>query len=426
LSSPARSWSFRNAYAGILGIAERVADFRATSPAGQDVSATKSATGEYRSSQDATKILYTVKVANPRAAEVSHTSWLAVDRGLLMFADLLPQDLEPVSAEFMLPAGWTIESSLPRDAAGRYEVREPVKAVFLLGSALRKTTHEVDGVVCDVVISGKWPFKDATATKAATQVMQKYVAMTGYRLPGRSVIMIALPPVPMPSAKWQAETRGSTVVLLVDPKDLGVWYEQLVIIFSHEILHLWVPNSLKLQGDYDWFFEGFTMYMALRAALDLKAVKFSGFLVTLAGAYDAYLSHLSMDNLSLIEASERRWTSPFSMVYVKGLLVAFLYDLMIRKESAGKTTLADRYRELFSSRVADEGNGNEAIIALLGSSQSTTELSKAYIENSTGLELERVLPAYGLSMELSGKGSTLRVASGLNAEQKQLLRGLGY
>src|SRR5215216_383155 len=29
LSGPARSWSFRNAYVGVLGIAERVGDFRA-------------------------------------------------------------------------------------------------------------------------------------------------------------------------------------------------------------------------------------------------------------------------------------------------------------------------------------------------------------------------------------------------------------
>src|ERR1051326_4512677 len=28
LSTPSRSWSFRNAYAGVLGIAERVDDFR--------------------------------------------------------------------------------------------------------------------------------------------------------------------------------------------------------------------------------------------------------------------------------------------------------------------------------------------------------------------------------------------------------------
>ena len=49
------------------------------------------------------------------------------------------------------------------------------------------------------------------------------------------------------------------------------------------------------------------------------------------------------------------------------MLVAFLYDLKIRKESGGATTLADRYRELFGGRVAANVSGNEAIIALLDS-----------------------------------------------------------
>ena len=43
-----------------------------------------------------------------------------------------------------------------------------------------------------------------------------------------------------------------------------------------------MPNSLKLEGDYDWFFEGFTLYMALRTALELKVIDFKGFLKTLA------------------------------------------------------------------------------------------------------------------------------------------------
>src|SRR5215207_11197544 len=36
LSIPQRSWSFRNAYAGVLGIAERVEDVRGVQDSGQD------------------------------------------------------------------------------------------------------------------------------------------------------------------------------------------------------------------------------------------------------------------------------------------------------------------------------------------------------------------------------------------------------
>jgi len=190
------------------------------------------------------------------------------------------------------------------------------------------------------------------------------------------------------------------------------------------MLHLWVPNALKLEGDYDWFFEGFTLYTALRTALELRIIDFKGYLTTLAGVYDTYVSH--PDTLSLIDESERRWSSAGSQVYVKGMLVAVLYDLMVRKDSAGRTTLANYYRELFGGHVADGTDGNEAIIRLLGSSPAGNEFTRDYIETNKEIKLEQLLPAYGLQLDASGKSSQLRVSSGLSEDQKQILRSLGY
>jgi predicted metalloprotease with PDZ domain len=122
--------------------------------------------------------------------------------------------------------------------------------------------------------------------------MEEYLALTGFRLPGKSVIMIAASPVSLGNSIWKAETRGSSVVVLMDPaarskNSVG----QVRVIFTHELLHLWVPNSLKLRGDYDWFFEGFTLYTALRTALELKVIDFKEFLNTLSGVYDVYSTH---------------------------------------------------------------------------------------------------------------------------------------
>ena len=424
LPAPARSWSFRNAYAGALGFAERVKDFRATGPSGQDAGAKKIATGEFRSGRDATRITYTVDLATASAADVPHISWFTSERGFLMFADLIPRDIESVSAEFKLPFGWTIESSLSPDKVGRYEVPEPEDAVFLVGTALRKTSDTISGMPLDFVISGAWPFKEKRAFNAATQIMKQYLALTRYRLPHKSAIIIA--PFPLASnATWKAETRGSTVVLVMDPDaHQDTWIGQLRVIFTHELLHLWVPNSLKLEGDYDWFFEGFTLYMALQTALELKVIDFKTYLATLSGVYDAYSSH--PDEFSLIEGSETRWTSSNTNVYVKGMLVAFLYDLKIRKESGGKALLADRYRELFDGRVAANANGNEAIITLLDAGPAMSGFGKLYVENKTTLELGQLLPAYGLTLDTSGQKSQLQVSRNLSAEQKQLLRSLGY
>jgi predicted metalloprotease with PDZ domain len=161
-----------------------------------------------------------------------------------------------------------------------------------------------------------------------------------------------------------------------------------------------VPNSLLLEGDYDWFFEGFTLYTALVTALDLKFIDFDEYVATLGRVYDSYLSR--PDELSLIDASERRWTSGNSVVYDKGMLVAFLYDLMISRESGGRNRLPNLYRELFR-RAPEPANGNDVIIALLSSTAAGADLAKSYIEGKTELDLKPLL-----------------------ADKKQLSRSLGY
>ena len=427
MTAPARSWSFRNAYANALGIAERVEDFRAFGESGQDARVKKNAVGEYRSELDATRISYTVKLSEPRPEHLPYVSWLDGERGILMFADLVPIDIENLSCKFTLPTGWSVESSVTPDATAQYNVSEPLKAVFLVGSLIRKRSNTVDGMLLDSVVSGVWDFKDDDAWKTAARVMQKHFALTGFRLPNKSVVMIAPLPVATENHFWKAETRGSTVVLLVNPaKRKEMWTGQLGVIFTHEMLHLWVPNALKLEGDYDWFFEGFTMYVALRTALELKFIKFDGFLNTLGGSYKYYVEH--PDELSLVEASETRWTitSGFTHVYIKAMLVAFLYDLMLRKESGGKETLANRYRELFNGGVTDGANGNEAIIRVLGSSPALRDFTKEFIEKKRPLKLEEVVRPYGLQLHWSGMKTQLTVSPKLDENQKQVLRSLGY
>lgn len=425
LYTPSRSWSFRNAYAGVLGIAERIHEFRATTSDGKDAGAKRISTGEFRSDLDAQRIVYKVKVSEPTAADVSHTSWIVGDSGVLMLADLLSHDFTNISAEFVLPDGWHIATSNTR-VDGQFEVVAPEKSVFLIGRSLRKSAAtSVEEMDVQTILSGTWPFKDNDAQKAAARVIKKYLELTGFRLPGKSVILIAPLPVKVGSTNWKAETRGSTIVLLMNPAaPIKNWIGQLGVIFTHEALHLWVPNGLRLEGDYDWFFEGFTLYTALRTALELKIINFREFLDTLARVYDSYLSYA--DDLSLIEASERRWTTPGSLVYDKGMLVAFLYDLMLRKESGGKATLADRYRHLFNPGLADGAGGNEAIIRLLGVSPGTIDFTKSYIENSRELKLEHLVPVYGLQVESKGQKSQLKVSNKLDENQKQLLRSLGY
>ena len=387
--SPGSEWSFRNAYAGVLDLGQRVEQFHAFAPDGTDANAKKIAPGEFRSQFVATQIEYEVKLPAPRASDVAHVSWIAGEYGLLMLSDLLPQWLPGLDVEFSLPSGWTAQSSYDVGPNGKFRVRLPNETVFLIGKSLRQQARRVDKGRFNFAVSGDWPFKDEVVLKAATKVLERYSALTGASLPAVPVVLLAPLPVATGSVKWRAETRASTVVLLMDPEaKINNWANQLGIIFTHELFHLWMPHALLLEGDYDWFFEGFTLYTALVTALDLKFISRDEYVATLNRVYDSYLSR--EDALSLIEASERRWTGGNSTVYDKGMLVAFLYDLAIRRDSGGQRWLGNLYPGFFA-QAPQPADGNEVIIRLLSSTPGGDALVKSYIEGKQELELKSLL-----------------------------------
>src|SRR5688572_17510211 len=130
LPAPRRAWSFRNAYAGVLGLGQRIDQFRAFGANGAEASAKKIVAGEFRSEVDATSIEYVVKLTTPGAADVAHVSWIAGESGFLMLADLLPEELTDVLVEFSLPADWVAQSSVDAAAPGQFQVAEPEQTVF--------------------------------------------------------------------------------------------------------------------------------------------------------------------------------------------------------------------------------------------------------------------------------------------------------
>jgi predicted metalloprotease with PDZ domain len=187
-----------------------------------------------------------------------------------------------------------------------------------------------------------------------------------------------------------------------------------------------VPNSLSLEGDYDWFFEGFTLYQALLTDVRLGLISFDDYLETIGRVYSSYLASSGGDSLSLIEASERRWTTSPSLVYDKGMLVAFIYDLMIRSRTNCKASLSDVYGELFRAHSTGQGNANETIIRLLGERAGLEAFVKDYVEGRGKLDFHSQFTRHGLQIQTNDARPRLRVGAGLDRTQRALLVCLGY
>lgn len=416
---PTSSWSFLNTYGGALGLGERIETFQASRSSGS-VTVRKVASGEFRSDAPADQLGYVVQTAG-HLGYLPFISGVTEDQGVLLPGDLLPESTlnSELSIEFELPEGWRIESSLNPGADGTYRVPHPEKSVFLAGRELRVQTKSIKGIPLRVAVAGNWPFNEKSVLKSAGELLAAYYSMTGFKLRDSPVIFVGR--LPLSNSSWKAETRGSSVTLLFNPgANIKNWGGQLGVIFTHEIFHLWVPNSLKLKGEYDWFFEGFTMYVALQMALKLRLINFQEYLNTLSRVHQSYLA--SSDDQTLIQASANRWTTSNSLVYDKGMLVAFIYDLTIRSNTQGRSSLAALYPELF--RFASEPeDANDVIIRLMTSSPSTSSFGRAYIESTDRIDLKKFLSSFGFQI---GSDTQITVLKDLTNEQQKLLQSLGY
>jgi predicted metalloprotease with PDZ domain len=427
-ATPTDVISFPNAYGSALGLAERIENVVGRDVSNQTIVARKLAPGEFQLAEKISEISYDVNLSEAvPPAQHSHVTSLTPERGLLMLSDLLPRSMKGAGAfssalvQLDIPAGWTAESNTQKRTSSTYFSDEPDTAVFLIGPQLQRKAQRIGARDFSVVVSGDWPLGDKDVLKVATRIVQEYSKLTGFELKRDAVLLLAPFPVAAPPTRWTAETRGNAVVLLLGNQGKSKQIRsRLGIALAHEAFHLWVPNSLKLAGDYDWFFEGFTIYQALRMDMRLQLISFNDYLETIARVYDSYMSSPERDSLSLIQAAERRWTTSTSVVYDKAMLVAFLYDLQLRAGSDCKASVADAYRQLFQRDLTRQADANETIIKVLNELVGQQSFARDYIDGVGVINLDAALSPYGIQVSHTSSGTKLSAEHATQAQRKVL------
>lgn len=425
------AWSIRNFYGSAAGLAERVENFALFDDGGVAVAFKRLAPGEFTAVGPASRFSYDFKLDPPAfVSDSAHVSWLTADRGLLMLADLLPVPLKTAKVELSLPSDWKLVTAETRNAAGAFEVPDAEHAVFAVGRDLRERRGRAGPLTFTLATAGDWAFTDEEAIDSAEEVLKIHQETAG-GMPGRSptVVLLPLPQAGAAGNLWNAETRGSTVVLVSGrlPSKLAA-KAQLDGALTHELFHLWVPNGLALDGEYDWFYEGFTNYVALRAGMKRGQLTFNDYLNAIGSAYDSYVRARGTREGSLLEASQRRWAGSGALVYHKGMLVALLYDLTLMRRTNGKNSLADVYRELFRrhARGAKPEDGNRAVAQALSSTGDMRAFVELYVEGSTALMLPSLIEPFGLKVLPGGARTHVGVSDSPDSAQRELLRKLGY
>jgi hypothetical protein len=435
--APRQTWSFRNSYAGVLGLGNRVRGFQVFDGNGKQFAVRRIAPGQFESSEPGANFKYEIELTPPsRATDGVFTSWLTTERGILILGDVLPElpaGVATVSARLIVPSGWTAYASDSGKAVTQIETTDPDGSMVLLGKNIRTSTRAILGKPFTLLTGGAWAFADDDALDVTKRILDFHTSHVG-QLPCESASLVLLPfPQSSGAGKWGALTRRCSVTLLMSaaPSKMAA-VAQLELALTHELFHFWVPNGLALTGDYDWFYEGFTMYQAARAGVRLDLLSFEEFLSAIADAYDGS-SGRSAPNLSLIEASKQRWTGGVSTVYSKAMVVAFLYDLNLRWQTKGKRSLDDVYRNILQRPIVTsapvsraDADGNALAVVALRSELLDQDFVNRLVLARANIDLAKELEPFGLQVEKPGVRTHIVVNEKLTGRQRDLLKQLGY
>lgn len=428
-------WSFRNDYAGVLGLTARIENFSLQDENDANINFQQLAPGEFETPRAAKKFRYDLKLdAPPIATDAPFISWLNATRGILQLGDMLPRALHGrIKIRFTSPAKWRVVSAETQAADESFTLSDAESAVFLVAREVKEQSARAQAMNVKLAMVGEWAFAFEDVSKSVSEIVAAHAktfgAIPSTENPRALVLLSPFPSENVPANLWSAATRGNTVIFCSGklPSKIAA-LAQLQPPLTHELFHLWIPNAVALKGEYGWFYEGFTLYEAARISVQLGYITFQDFLTALARAFDAYKLAASQKDASLLEVSRARWSGGNSLVYNKGMLVAFLYDLTRRRNTNGKRSLQDVYRTLFAQHNLTHArvDGNTAVMKGLNDDGDTQDFIARYVVGTERIDLARMLASFGLRVEWNGFRTLITVAAPLDRAQRRTLRELGY
>ncbi len=425
-----KNLSFLQNYADAERLDVRIENLKIKDAEKREISFAESSAGEYLAAENFSSVSYNLKISVPEnVLTTAHISWLTETHGLLMLNDLLPDFGEKITAKisFELPQNWKISASQNQTGEKIFQVPDVQNAVFLVGANWQNNSIPVADSIVNFSTVGEWNFENDAAAKLSGEILREYRKIFG-AIPEKQINVFLLRfPRNIGFERWRAETRGSNVTILSSPtafenREIQRLHEQL----RHEFFHLWIPNNLKLTGDYSWFYEGFTQYAALKTGLKLNRITFSDFLNTLEQAVNQH--NRQNQTISLLEASKTRWTGANSGVYSEGMLIAFLCDTALLRENRGKIDLLEIFRRIHQKHHLTENqtDGNTAVLKILQSYKELAPIVEKYIKGANKINLADDLETTGIELAATEDGQKLRIKTNPNRRERDLLNKLGY
>jgi hypothetical protein len=419
-----RNLSFVRSFAGFDALGERVKDLDLKDADNRSVAFQASVPGEYVSTIPFKAWRYSIDLS-PRKQQTAaaHVSWISANAGLLMLRDLLPSkgQSSPVAGiiKVNVPSGWY---RLENRIGGIINTKDVYSEVVAIGKDLKFRRVQSGNTSIAVGHTEDWLFTSDELVEMCRQIHTQLRTNFGSEISNEVFVNVLKFPQQVGPGQWQAETRGKNVTIISSDMPFKTQSQQrLHEQLRHEMFHLWIPNGVNLSGDYDWFYEGFALYTSLKMAVAMNRIRFEDFLDTLSRAYS--IDSRQTNRLSLIDATNKRWNGADTYIYARGMVTAFLCDVLLLHNSKGKRSVNDVIRDFYSRHKypALRTDGNAAALEILRGNKELAPIIEKYVKSSDKFAWEPELSLAGLEMK-----NGIAVILKPSGKQKDLLDALGY
>ncbi len=434
---------FTDRFAGIEGLSERLYGLQIKDATGRRLLPEILGSGVYRVNPNSSAQLtleYQLRLAEVKGvsrdpSKYALTSTLSPQFGFLLLSDVLPNlcavskaecEALAVRLKFQLPNEWQVATTEP-ESFGAFDVVNVERAIFFIGK-LRTQLINVEQMKIQVALAGDTSLSDVQVNLLVEAIARQQATMMESREQGNFLVTLTPFPIPLTGLRSSALTRGRSIVMMLSPdtdarRTLSLYQKHL----AHEMFHFYVPEAFQPRENFDWFWEGFARYAALLTLNRLRFINLREYLDEISFEYETYAANPLRKQVSLIAASQGKFTSAasYELVYRKGTLVAALYDLELRTQSDSRKNVLDVLRELYAS-YRQRDIGNREVLATMRKAGKFEKFIQDYIEGTATIELAEFVKPYGLKVETPTGSPRLSVVKNPSLKQNTVLAQLGH
>lgn len=280
-----------------------------------------------------------------------------------------------------LPAGWDLLTTYPVDKEG-YILIDTYESLLSAGDYDRYSLSVGNSrIILAVDSENKISFKQGEIEA----IFNNYYNIFG-KMPGENIIVVfnqSRKEFNEYSYSLGGHAKSNNVIIEIggiNDNNIDKYRASVLSHTAHELMHLWAPWVFNIADDWSWFWEGVAEYKSYQVLQDLSLISNDEFEKgLLERRLKNYYRNELKDSIDLVTVSTTQEGQPgySSMLYDKGTLVIYLFDMELQKQ--GKD-LDDFLSELYQEYgVTNKPLGNAQLVSFINAYLGNNTFTEKYV-----------------------------------------------